>query len=147
MIESPPISMSMVLLAFAVRHWQHQQMAIGGFGVVTFLVCLTLPESPRWLAQVGRVEEAEKLMEKIAQSNKRSLNDEDRNLISTFLRQVSRQIFFHCADVQCLNLVLLSQNEVVWSVDAISGSRIKVLHMDFIIIHFISTHWMMTTNT
>ena len=90
MIESsPPISMSMVLLAFAVRHWQHQQMALGGFGLVTFLVCLTLPESPRWLAQVGQVEAAHELMVKIARVNKRPFSDEDRNMIYTFLTQVS----------------------------------------------------------
>ena len=93
MIEFPP-SMSMVLLAFALRHWQHQHIALGAFGVLTFLVCLILPESPRWLAQVGRVEEANELMLKIADVNKRPLSVEDRNMISTFLRQVSRGINF-----------------------------------------------------
>ena len=84
----------MVLLAFAVRHWQHQQMVLGAFGVLTFLVCLTLPESPRWLAQVGKVVAAEEHMVTIARVNNRPLSDEHRNLISTFLRQVSKIVTY-----------------------------------------------------
>ena len=79
----------MVLLALAVRHWQHQHLVLGAIGVLTFLVCLALPESPRWLAQVGQVEAAHELMVKIARVNKRPLSDEDRNMIYTFLTQVS----------------------------------------------------------
>ena len=86
--------MSMVLLAFAVRHWQHQHLVLGAIGVLTFLVCLALPESPRWLAQVGRVEEAHELMVKIARVNKKQLSVEDSELISTFLRQVGKWIRF-----------------------------------------------------
>ena len=82
-------SLSMVLVAFALRHWQHQHMALGAFGLLTFFVCFTLPESPRWLAQVGQVEAAYEVMATIARANKKSLAVDESNLILTFLKQVS----------------------------------------------------------
>ncbi|XP_038075646.1 organic cation transporter protein-like [Patiria miniata] len=61
--------MILSLLAFLLREWRHLQLAISLPFVLTFLVIIVFPESPRWLITKGRYKEATKIIEKIAKVN------------------------------------------------------------------------------
>ncbi|XP_038075652.1 organic cation transporter protein-like [Patiria miniata] len=61
--------MILSLLAFLLREWRHLQLAISLPFVLTFLVMIVFPESPRWLITKGRYKEAAKIIEKIAKVN------------------------------------------------------------------------------
>lgn len=57
-----------VALAYAVApwlEWRTTYFVVCGLVLYTVVLCLTIPESPRWLASVGRTEEAYAILEKI----------------------------------------------------------------------------------
>ncbi|GFR96365.1 organic cation transporter protein [Elysia marginata] len=67
---------TLTAVAYLLRHWRHLQMATSippAFALLLFLVFL--PESPRWLIQKGRTEEAIQIVQKIAAGNGVVLTD------------------------------------------------------------------------
>nr|XP_030120073.3 solute carrier family 22 member 13 [Taeniopygia guttata] len=60
-------------LSYGIRNWRLLEIA-GSVPIFAFFFCIgVLPESARWLVTKGRMEEAKKLLQKAAATNKRSL--------------------------------------------------------------------------
>ncbi|MCJ8736551.1 hypothetical protein PDJAM_G00013680 [Pangasius djambal] len=57
------------LLGYYVRSWRNLAMAANCPGVLLFLFCIMLPESPRWLYSQGRTVQAEKVLQDFACRN------------------------------------------------------------------------------
>ncbi|CAG0896132.1 unnamed protein product [Cyprideis torosa] len=57
------------VFAFFLRDWVHLQIMIGCTGIAIAPILWFIPESPRWLLQVGRVDKAHVIMRKAAQMN------------------------------------------------------------------------------
>ncbi|XP_068187528.1 organic cation/carnitine transporter 2-like [Antennarius striatus] len=62
--------MSLSLFAYFIRDWKHLLYATSVPGLVFIPIWWLIPESPRWLLSVGRVDEAEATVRKIAKFNK-----------------------------------------------------------------------------
>ncbi|CAG7823398.1 unnamed protein product [Allacma fusca] len=76
--------MTIPLFAYFLRRWDHLQLS---FAVTSFALLAyfwLLPESPRWLASVGRDDEAIEKLHSIAKWNKRPLPD--KNVLLPILR-------------------------------------------------------------
>jgi OCT family organic cation transporter-like MFS transporter 4/5 len=80
--------LGMVLLAYLVRDWRYQHVTIGSMAILTLLIWPLVPESPRWMAQNGRSDDAKKLLLKIADSNKKNLDENDISVIDVLLARV-----------------------------------------------------------
>ncbi|TSS85087.1 Kinesin-like protein KIF11 [Bagarius yarrelli] len=57
------------LLGYYIRSWRHLAMTVNSPGVLLFLFCIMLPESPRWLYCQGRTVQAEKVLQNFACRN------------------------------------------------------------------------------
>lgn len=57
------------LLAWAARHWYTIGLVTSVPGVLIFAMWNYVPESPRWLVSVGRVEEAAAIFRNVAKTN------------------------------------------------------------------------------
>ncbi|XP_066170075.1 solute carrier family 22 member 13-like [Sylvia atricapilla] len=63
-------------LSYGIRNWRLLEIA-GSVIIFAFFFCIgVIPESPRWLVTKGRIEEAKKVLQKAAATNKRSLPPE-----------------------------------------------------------------------
>ncbi|OWK58495.1 Solute carrier family 22 member 13, partial [Lonchura striata] len=63
-------------LSYGIRNWRLLEIA-GSAPIFVFFFCIgVLPESARWLVTKGRIEEAKKVLQKAAATNKRSLPPE-----------------------------------------------------------------------
>ncbi|XP_057890996.1 solute carrier family 22 member 13-like [Melospiza georgiana] len=63
-------------LSYGIRNWRLLEIA-GSALIFAFFFCMgVLPESPRWLVTKGRIEEAKKVLQKAAATNKCSLPPE-----------------------------------------------------------------------
>ncbi|XP_027551281.1 solute carrier family 22 member 13-like isoform X2 [Neopelma chrysocephalum] len=60
-------------LSYGIRNWRLLEIAGSALILVFFFFIGVLPESARWLVTKGRMEEAKKLLQKAAATNKRSL--------------------------------------------------------------------------
>ncbi|XP_017684151.1 PREDICTED: solute carrier family 22 member 13-like isoform X1 [Lepidothrix coronata] len=60
-------------LSYGIRNWRLLEIAGSAPILVVFFYIGVLPESARWLVTKGRIEEAKKLLQKAAATNKRSL--------------------------------------------------------------------------
>ena len=60
-------------------------------GMAGLLTWPFVPESPRWLAQNGKKEEALKLLLKIAEANGKSLSSDNITLVDNFLQKISSE--------------------------------------------------------
>lgn len=67
--------MLLAVIAYWVRHWQFLQLVISAPSLLLLVYWYVLPESPRWLALNGRLEEALTVLQKAAKMNGRSLAD------------------------------------------------------------------------
>ncbi|XP_063047999.1 solute carrier family 22 member 15 [Engraulis encrasicolus] len=56
-------------LGYFIRPWRNLAMAANSPGVLFFLLCVTLPESPRWLYSRGKTQQAEQVLQELAQRN------------------------------------------------------------------------------
>ncbi|KAG5266461.1 hypothetical protein AALO_G00232370 [Alosa alosa] len=56
-------------LGYFIRPWRNLATAANSPGVLFFLLCVTLPESPRWLYSRGKTEQAEEVLQDLAQWN------------------------------------------------------------------------------
>ncbi|XP_035825419.1 organic cation transporter protein [Aplysia californica] len=61
------------IVAFAIRDWKTLQLAMSCYAVCFLSVWWLVPESPRWLINKGRVEEARAIMERVAKANGKEL--------------------------------------------------------------------------
>lgn len=62
--------LTLPLFAYYIRDWQHLQFALSIPSVILISYYWLIPESPRWLFAVGRVDESVKVLEKAAKCNK-----------------------------------------------------------------------------
>ncbi|XP_077469039.1 solute carrier family 22 member 15 isoform X2 [Stigmatopora argus] len=62
-------------LGFAIRPWRTLAAAANTWGVLCFLLSLTLPESPRWLYCRDRIRQAEEVMRDMALANGRPASE------------------------------------------------------------------------
>ncbi|XP_068163644.1 organic cation/carnitine transporter 2-like [Antennarius striatus] len=62
--------MLLSLVAYFIRDWKHLLFVSSIPGLILIPIWWLIPESPRWLLSVGRVEEAEATVRKIAKFNK-----------------------------------------------------------------------------
>ncbi|CAG9562557.1 unnamed protein product [Danaus chrysippus] len=60
------------LLSLAMPNWRHLQLALSVPGCFLLLMWFVLPESPRWLLNMGRTQEAREILERAAKFNKRN---------------------------------------------------------------------------
>ncbi|XP_066049024.1 solute carrier family 22 member 13-like [Chamaea fasciata] len=65
--------MSVAGLSYGIRNWRLLEIAGSAPMFALFFYIWVLPESPRWLVTKGRIEEAKKVLQKAAATNKRSL--------------------------------------------------------------------------
>ncbi|XP_062361274.1 solute carrier family 22 member 13-like [Cinclus cinclus] len=63
-------------LSYGIRNWRLLEIAGSAPILALFFYIWVLPESARWLVTKGRIEEAKKLLQKAAATNKRSLPPE-----------------------------------------------------------------------
>nr|KAG5706948.1 hypothetical protein BaRGS_021454 [Batillaria attramentaria] len=63
----------LILFAYFIREWRWLEIAVSIPSIIMLFYYWLLPESPRWLASRGRMDEAMKVLEKIAASNKKQL--------------------------------------------------------------------------
>ncbi|KPP62373.1 solute carrier family 22 member 15-like, partial [Scleropages formosus] len=56
-------------LGYCVRPWRTLAITANSSGVLFFLLCVTFPESPRWLYSRGRMEQAEQVLQDLALAN------------------------------------------------------------------------------
>lgn len=64
--------LTLPLFAYFLRDWQDFQFALSIPSVILLTYFWLIPESPRWLFTMGRVEDATKLLEKAAKKNGKS---------------------------------------------------------------------------
>ncbi|XP_035389024.1 solute carrier family 22 member 15 isoform X2 [Electrophorus electricus] len=57
------------LLGYYIRQWRNLATAVNCPGVLLFLFCIVLPESPRWLYSRGRSSQAERVLQAFAVRN------------------------------------------------------------------------------
>ncbi|XP_070190982.1 organic cation transporter protein-like [Littorina saxatilis] len=76
-----------LLLPFVyfIRNWRYLEIAVSVPSIVLLAYWWVIPESPRWLASRGREEEAMKILERIAKSNKTVMPnvDDSKDLLDT----------------------------------------------------------------
>ncbi|XP_037050887.1 organic cation transporter protein-like [Bradysia coprophila] len=68
--------------AYFIRDWRYLQLALSLPSIILISYYWLVPESPRWLFTVGRIDEASKVLEKSARMNKLPTEDIHRNLIA-----------------------------------------------------------------
>ena len=86
-----PISnLILILVVYLVRSWINQHLVIGAFGFLCLPCFLIFPESPRWLTNNGRKEEAEGILLKIAKGNKQEVSLQEREQIRNILSRVEQ---------------------------------------------------------
>ncbi|KAL3277354.1 hypothetical protein HHI36_012704 [Cryptolaemus montrouzieri] len=61
--------LSLALFGFLIRDWRYLQIAISAPSMILLAYYWILPESPRWLMTVGRIEESVQVLEKAAKCN------------------------------------------------------------------------------
>ncbi|KJH45315.1 transporter, major facilitator family protein [Dictyocaulus viviparus] len=74
----------LALVAYLTKSWTSIHMITVGLHCVALIFIHLLPESPRWLIMMNRVEDAEKIIRKACKNNKSSLPS-DLGLIATAL--------------------------------------------------------------
>ncbi|BFZ09564.1 hypothetical protein BsWGS_12604 [Bradybaena similaris] len=64
-----------LLVSYLTKDWRISELVYGLVAVPIFIMACIAPESPRWLLDKRRYQEAEKIMKRIAKSNKTTLPD------------------------------------------------------------------------
>jgi MFS family permease len=91
--SSWPIAMvTLPLLSYFVREWSQTHFALGALCTLTLLPWFFIPESPRWLLENSREEEALNLLKDIAKSNNRVLTENDMLLIRKDLKAIKEKV-------------------------------------------------------
>ncbi|CAF3607706.1 unnamed protein product [Rotaria sp. Silwood1] len=66
----------LVVFAYFIREWRRLTLALTIFTIPFILLHFLVPESARWMISKGQYEQAEKLLRKIAKTNKRPFDEE-----------------------------------------------------------------------
>ncbi|XP_059154043.1 organic cation transporter protein-like isoform X4 [Physella acuta] len=66
--------------AYGIRDWHHLQIVLSVPAALTLSYFFLIPESPRWLVNVGRVKEASDIVRKIAKENQADLSEKTLSL-------------------------------------------------------------------
>ena len=59
----------MTFLAFLLRNWGHLQLAFAVTSLLMLSYFIVIPESPRWLMDNGKFDQADKILRDIAKTN------------------------------------------------------------------------------
>ncbi|CAF0770190.1 unnamed protein product [Adineta ricciae] len=150
------------LLAFAyfIRTWRALTGAITLFTIPFIFFYFILPESPRWLVSKGRFDEAEKILRRIAVSNKRNFDrdayqqvkdEQEKNMLnktnqegilslfrSKIMLVISLNLFFQWL-LQNLVFYGISQSTGVWKMNPYLSFGISALVelLAYILVHLI----------
>ena len=65
--------MALPVAAYYLKYWPHLLLLSHIPGIVSILIYTKLPESPRWLISHGRLQDAEKVLNKAAKFNKQTI--------------------------------------------------------------------------
>ncbi|CAF4697417.1 unnamed protein product [Rotaria sp. Silwood1] len=66
----------LVVFAYFIREWRRLTLALTIFTIPFIFLHFLVPESARWMISKGQYEQAEKLLRKIAKTNKRPFDEE-----------------------------------------------------------------------
>ncbi|PFX33205.1 organic cation transporter protein-like isoform X1 [Stylophora pistillata] len=72
--------MMVALLAYLIRDWRKLSIATSAPGLVLFIFWIVVPESVRWLTTHQRVGEAENILKRVANTNKKPMPEENLGL-------------------------------------------------------------------
>ncbi|XP_059619532.1 organic cation transporter protein isoform X2 [Phlebotomus argentipes] len=72
--------LTLPIFAYFIRDWRHLQLALSIPSILLVSYYWLVPESPRWLITVGRVEEASRILKKAAEMNKMPTDTINKNL-------------------------------------------------------------------
>lgn len=72
--------MMIALLAYLIRDWRKLSMITSAPGLLLFIFWILVPESVRWLTTHKRTGEAEKLLKRVAKTNKKTMPEESLGL-------------------------------------------------------------------
>ena len=86
----PGAQMILILIVYLVRHWSQLHFWIGGLGLMAFPCLYLIPESPRWLANNGRKDQAEEDLLQAANRNKKTVTPEQNQQIRQILDKVEK---------------------------------------------------------
>ncbi len=75
----------LVVMVYFFRDWTSQHLITGCLAAASLLLWPLIPESPRWLAQNGKVDQARRLLLSIADSNGKHIVSKDEDVIRNFL--------------------------------------------------------------
>ena len=89
----------MALLALATRHWKWLTFAATAAGVIPLVVTFFILESPKWLLQRDRTQEAIAVLETICRKNGKSV---DRDRVFITFNSCAIAILAPQADVICI---------------------------------------------
>ncbi|KFD52398.1 hypothetical protein M514_06779, partial [Trichuris suis] len=126
------------LLAFAFQHWRPLSIAASSFGFVTALLLLGTRETPRWLIQHGKAEQARKTYQYILRVNRKQaeqMNDEQWHTLIEHAQRRSgrrptfcdlfrrRELFTRTVVLcYCMFVMKLVSNLLMFSMDDLVGS-------------------------
>lgn len=88
--------LTLPMFAYYLRDWHHLQLALSLPSLILISYYWIIPESPRWLFTVGRIDDSVNVLEKIATSNKRPTEQIKMNVekyavsTNTSTKEVSR---------------------------------------------------------
>ncbi|XP_057338099.1 organic cation transporter protein-like [Microplitis mediator] len=60
----PMGTFTLIILAFSFQNWRHLHLGMSSLALLLVIVIWFVPESPRWLISRGRLDEAQKIIEK-----------------------------------------------------------------------------------
>ena len=86
----PVAQIILTLIIYLVRHWVQLHFWIGGLGCMAIPCLYLIPESPRWLANNGRKEDAEKILLKAAKWNRKPVSAKQLESIQQILNKVEK---------------------------------------------------------
>ncbi|CAF0825598.1 unnamed protein product [Rotaria sordida] len=121
----------LILLAFAymIRTWRLLHIALAILSVPFLFFYFILPESPRWLISKGYYDEAEKILRRIAKTNKNSFNS------ITYQRLVAeekkKEALVPVQGHGLLHLLRFVQNLVFYGVSQNTGAWLRNPYISF----------------
>lgn len=79
----------LAIIVYYSRHWSWIHIGVAIACCTFFPTCFLIPESPRWLAQNNRTEEAFEILMKVAQTNGKNLTMIEKDETKAILMQIA----------------------------------------------------------